>query len=73
MSKVSRLRGARSSIAPYVMSVIGLAAVCTDGVTRDLRIDAAVSARDAGAGEGGGDARQAEPVAGRHRAPVSQR
>jgi hypothetical protein len=71
MSKVSRLRAARSSIAPCVMTVMSLAVVCADTSARDARLDSTVQVRVADGG--GGERRTDEPRDGRAARPMARR
>lgn len=54
MSKLARMRAARSSIAPCVATVMSLAVVCAGSEVRDARPQSALQARvaDGGGGEG---------------------
>ena len=50
MSKLARMRAARSSIAPCVATVMSLAVVCAGSEVRDARPQSALQARVADGG-----------------------
>lgn len=57
MSKLARMRAARSSIAPCVATVMSLAVVCAGSAARDAHPESTVQARAADGRDGDGLAR----------------